>query len=168
MRNSILWILLLVSVAANVWLCGERGRAVHDTVRDTVRVRDTVLVRVPVVRDSTVIRTETVYLERVKGNGERLTRQEGRVKETADSLTRRDTVAVRVPIVQMVYGDSTYTAWVSGYHASLDSIAVYRQTQIVTVRQKPRRWQFGVQAGYGLTPRGLQPYVGVGVTYRLW
>lgn len=157
MKKSVLWVLLLVSVAANVWLCGQRGRAEHDTVRDTVRVRDTVLVRVPMVRDSTVIRTETVYLERVNDS----TRH-----PTPD--TASDTVAVRVPIVQRVYGDSTYTAWVSGFRASLDSIAVYRQTQTITVRQKPRRWQFGISAGYGLTPRGLQPYVGVGVTWRLW
>lgn len=166
MRNGVLWILLLASVAVNVWLYGCRKHQPSQTKNetDTVRVTDTVLVRVPVVRDSVVVRTEIVYLERVKEMPDSLTRPQGYVKETSDSLT-----PVRVPITQRVYSDdSTYTAWVSGYHASLDSIAVYRQMELVTVRQKPRRWTVGLSAGYGITPKGLQPYVGVGVSYRLW
>lgn len=166
MRNGVLWILLLASVAVNVWLYGCRRHQPMQTKpeTDTVRVTDTVLVRVPVVRDSVVVRTEIVYLERVKEMADSLTRPQGYVKETSDNLT-----PVRIPITQRVYSDdSTYTAWVSGYHASLDSIAVYRQTEIVTVRQKPKRWSVGLQAGYGFSPHGAQPYIGVGVSYTLF
>ena len=164
LRNTIPWLLLLASVVANVWLYGERRSTERsETVRDTVRVWDTIVVRQPIARDSAVIRTEVALLKRVKETADSLTHPQERVKETADSLTR-----VVIPIEQRVYTDSTYTAWVSGYRARLDSIAVYRQTQTVTVRQKPRRWSIGLQAGYGLTPQGPQPYVGIGVTYRLW
>lgn len=150
-----MWLLLVASLLLNIWLYGSITRQPHDTDTDTVTITDTVMVRVPVVRDSVVVRTEIAYLVKYD-------------TLTYDSLTH-DTVPVVVPITQRTYSDdSTYTAWVSGYHASLDSIAVYRQMELVTVRQKPKRWSVGLSAGYGLTPRGLQPYVGVGVSYRLW
>ena len=153
--RALLWLLLVASLLLNIWLYGSMTRQPHDTDTDTVTITDTVMVRVPVVRDSVVVRTEIAYL--VKHD-----------TLTHDSLTH-DTVPVVVPITQRTYSDdSTYTAWVSGYHASLDSIAVYRQMELVTVRQKPRRWTVGLSAGYGLTPKGLQPYVGLGVSYRLW
>ena len=158
MRNTIPWLLLLASVVANVWLYGERRSTQRsEAVRDTVRVWDTIVVRQPIASDSVVIRTEVAYLQPVTQHPTPNTQH-----------PTPDTVPVLVPIVQKVYADSTYTAWVSGYRARLDSIAVYRQTQTITVRQKPRRWSIGLQAGYGLTPQGPQPYVGVGVTYRLW
>lgn len=150
-----MWLLLVASLLLNIWLYGSITRQPHDTDTDTVTIVDTVMVRVPVVRDSVVVRTEIAYL--VKHD-----------TLTHDSLTH-DTVPVVIPISQRKYSDdSTYTAWVSGYHASLDSIAVYRSMELVTVRQKPRRWTVGLSAGYGITPRGLQPYVGLGVSYRLW
>ena len=165
MRNTIPWLLLLASVAANVWLYGGRSGAQRsETVRDTVRVWDTIMVRQPIASDSAVIRTEVAYLQPVTQHPTPNTQHPSPITQHPTP----DTVPVLVPIVQKVYTDSTYTAWVSGYRARLDSIAVYRQTQTVTVRQKPRRWSIGLQAGYGLTPQGPQPYVGVGVTYRLW
>lgn len=160
--RTLLWLLLVASLLLNIWLYGSITRQPHDTDTDTVTITDTVMVRVPVVRDSVVVRTEIAYL--VKYLPDTLTRDSGRVNDLPDSLTR-----VVVPITQRTYSDdSTYTAWVSGYHASLDSIAVYRQMELVTVREKPRRWTVGLSAGYGLTPKGLQPYVGLGVSYRLW
>lgn len=168
--TAIPWLLLLASVAANVWLCrGRSGAERSETVRDTVRVWDTVRVRMPMARDSAVIRTEVAYLTPVTQHPTPVTQHPTPDTQHPSPVTQHpDTVPVLVPIVQKVYTDSTYTAWVSGYRARLDSIAVYRQTQTVTIRQKPRRWSIGLQAGYGLTPRGPQPYVGVGVTYRLW
>ena len=46
---------------------------------------------------------------------------------------RNDTVWVNLPRTQKRYEDSTYTAWVSGYEARLDSIHVYRRTVTRTV-----------------------------------
>lgn len=80
-----------------------------------------------------------------------------------------DSVAVEIPIVQRHYRDSTYEAWVSGYDARLDSVRVFAPTTVITRREwkPPKRWHVGVTAGYGYGPRGVQPYVGIGITYSI-
>jgi len=110
--------------------------------------------------------------------------------EVVRYVVRRDTVRdlvvitdsagqpqVVVPIEQAVYSDSTerakYTAYVSGYHAALDSIqieCVNSQTTITKIeRVQPSRFSVGIQAGVGVSLQGhAVPYVGVGVQYRLW
>lgn len=89
-----------------------------------------------------------------------------------DSDHPPDSVDVLVPITQKVYEDSTYRAYVSGYNATLDSIYVFRRTEYITnnvvVKTKPKRFSVGVQAGYGITPRGFQPYIGIGVSVNLF
>lgn len=99
-------------------------------------------------------------------------------KESLDSLTQDSLI-----VVQREYtDDSTYTAYVSGLKYSeypkLDSIAV-RQREItrtihdvvtITKEEKAPRVSFGVQAGYGLgiVSGKFEPYIGVGIGYRLW
>ena len=137
-----------------------------DTVRVTIVRHDTVRIAPVAPRDSIIIR----YV---------------RVRLPADTLVHRDTVCLTqadsteltLPITQKRYEDSLYTAYVSGYMPSLDSIRLYRtrETTILThtVREQsaPRRWGIGLQVGYGLTlssePR-LRPYVGIGVSYNLF
>ena len=93
----------------------------------------------------------------------------------SDTLT--DSTKIVVPIEQAVYQDSTenakYTAFVSGFHAALDSITINcKNTEtIITndVRLPSPRFSVGVQAGVGVSLQGLAvPYVGLGVQYRLW
>ena len=80
-----------------------------------------------------------------------------------------DSVEVEVPISQMLYADSTYRLWISGYEPRLDSIEIYRATCIIRQTSRRRgRWSVGLQAGYGCTPVGLQPYVGIGFSYSLF
>ena len=82
-----------------------------------------------------------------------------------------DSVAVEIPITQREYEGAEYRAWVSGYEPSLDSIFVYPRHDVVTIREPPnkqKRWGIGVFAGYGVTPRGLQPCAGISVNYNLW
>ncbi len=81
----------------------------------------------------------------------------------------RDSVSVELPVVQSVYESTNYKAYVSGVQARLDSIFVYPLHEVVTVKEKqpPKHWHIGVTAGYGLTTKGLQPYVGIGLTYSL-
>lgn len=84
------------------------------------------------------------------------------------STVVHDTVEVFVPIVQKVYEGPDYRAFVSGYRPSLDSIVITAtHTEIMKPATKPRRWNIGLQAGYGITPGGLQPYIGIGVSYRI-
>lgn len=77
-----------------------------------------------------------------------------------------DSVTISLPITQKVYRDSTYTAYVSGFDAKLDSISVYSKMITVTRREPPTAFTFGVNAGYGITPAGMQPYLGLGVQYN--
>lgn len=82
-----------------------------------------------------------------------------------------DSVEVIIPMSQKVYEDSTYRAYVSGYNAKLDSIFVFRRSEYITktriLRSPPKRFSVGLQAGYGYTPKGFQPYVGIGVSVNL-
>ena len=86
-----------------------------------------------------------------------------------------DSAEVIVPITQTVYEDSTYTAYVSGYRASLDSLIFRMPREVTTITnthyQKPKRWSVGIQGGYGMTLKGtpqFAPYVGIGVSYNLF
>jgi hypothetical protein len=86
-------------------------------------------------------------------------------------------VAVEVPVTQKEYSDdSTYTAWVSGYKPSLDSIDVYRKmtlverTVTVTVAEKEPWLVFGpsVGAGYDFMNKTFSPTVGVAFTINMF
>lgn len=128
--------------------CGKAEQSVveRDTIIDTIKV-----VR-PVVRDSVVLRYDRVVLPIVR-----------------DSVMVRDSVVidsvrVHLPITQKCYRDSTYTAWVSGYQPKLDSIHIYRPAITITTTKRPK-FTYGIQAGYGITPKGFQPYLGVGIGY---
>lgn len=71
------------------------------------------------------------------------------------------------------YRDSTYYARVSGINAYLEEIRVYPRTvtNYINTTEKvyiqPPKWSIGLQGGYGITPKGLQPYIGVGISYQL-
>lgn len=120
--------------------------------------RTTVLTRVDTVR---VTRPEIVVVRAAGEFTERF--------EVADSAGRTDSADVRVPCAQAVYAGDGYRAYVSGYRPKLDSIILHRPTveRIQTVAVRQRRLGIALQAGYGFTPKGLQPYVGVGISWRI-
>ncbi|MDY5632529.1 MAG: hypothetical protein SPF56_08590 [Bacteroidaceae bacterium] len=155
--------LLLISVSMNIWQHGRtdvRQTTVEETVVhtriDTIRLLGPAIVsrkpvrkekhRMKVVSDSTA--TDTAALEL--------------------PYAAADSADVEIPITSREYKGAGYRAWVSGYNPMLDSIEVYSTTTTV-IPPKPRRkrWGIGVQAGYGLGRNGMQPYVGVGVSYNL-
>jgi len=85
----------------------------HDTVwKDTV-------IREPVAAET--IRTDRVVYIKVPVPGER------------DTITVHDSIEVPIPIVQKRYGDSLYTAWISGFEPNLDSIRLYQPEIVTTV-----------------------------------
>ena len=95
--------------------------------------------------------------------------------EDMSEIVTPDSADVVVPITQTVYEDSTYTAYVSGYRASLDSLIFRMPREVTTITnthyQKPKRWSIGIQVGYGMTLKGtpqFAPYVGIGVSYNLF
>lgn len=87
-----------------------------------------------------------------------------------DTLCKRDTVTISLPFVQKQYKDSSYSAWISGYEPSLDSIRVFPKITIIreskVVRQKDRRWGVFGGIGIGVSDR-ITPCVGVGIGYRI-
>lgn len=99
----------------------------------------------------------------------------------ADTVTIVQTVAVAdtsesvtldVAVEHCEYRDSTYRAVISGavvgdIRPTLDFIETYNRTTTVAV-ERPKR--FAVTAGVGAvyTPKGFQPYVGIGVGVVIW
>lgn len=173
----LLFHLLLAAYGICCLIVGARRRAEsaqHAVRRDTLIIRDTLRISRPVPVREEVVRYVTVTLPSAPARPDS-SNLANIGKDSADVPTAHtisDTAqTVMLPITQQVYRDTTYTAWVSGYAAALDSIEVYPRTLIVRQTAlpaaKPRRWSFGIQAGYGLTPRGVQPYVGLGLTVRL-
>lgn len=71
------------------------------------------------------------------------------------------------------YQDSTYYARISGINAYLEEIRVYPKTITQYVNTKeyvyipPKKWSIAIQGGIGITPKGVQPYLGFGVSRRL-
>jgi hypothetical protein len=151
MKNVVI-ALALIAVA---FLLGRRSvkpEIVEIHTTDTVVVRDTVRETVLVPKVRYLTRVDTVLL-----------------KVPGDTVE----VPVLVPISRNVYEGEDYRAVVSGFRVSLDTLDIFRKTQTVTntvvqrveVPGKPKRWGIGVSAGYALTPQGVKPYIGAGISY---
>jgi hypothetical protein len=103
------------------------GKAIYDkpieesVTRDTVTLHDTIPDIAPTPKDSVRIKWATRWLP-VKPDT--ITQWE--------TLTIHDSVAVEVPITSKHYSSKDYDAWVSGFEPSLDSIKVYKETQVIT------------------------------------
>ena len=146
----------IVAFICGLWLCLLITRctnkaATEPTLRDTIV--DTIKVVKPIAVDSVVTRYKWVNVERVKDTTI--------VNEVSEVVF--DTIRIRLPIESKHYTAESYDAWVSGYEPSLDSIKVYQRE----VKPKQSRWSIGLQGGVGMTPRGVQPYIGIGIGYRL-
>lgn len=159
------------------WLAGKHSRAMttdgESVRRDTVTVIDTVVHRVPAAKDSTVVRyvTRTVPVATQSYCAPRDTANNDReVMPMLYASGGSDSATVMLPITQKMYSDTDYRAWVSGYEPQLDSIKVFPRTVTVreTIYKPPSRFSIGLQGGYGITPKGLQPYIGVGVNVRIF
>ena len=136
-----------------VWRrCADSTEVVTDTIFKVVKVDR------PIVRESTIVKYEVVQLPIANDT-------------ICVSDTIKDSVLVQVPIEQKVYSDSNYTAWVSGYRPRLDSISItHKEVSFHNLDNNSskgsKRLYLGIQVGYGITPRGMQPYLGLGVSYK--
>lgn len=150
--------LALAAALAVGFALGRRTRTsapqtVTKIVRDTLTVRDTITVSTPVYLTRREIRRDTVAV--------------------TDTLRVRDTLVVVLPREQVEWRDSLVTVWASGIRPTVDSVRHYTRTEIVTQTvtvpgpRKVSRWGLGVQAGYGVSDKGLTPYVGVGLSYNI-
>lgn len=153
----------------------EKGADGKIITTDTITRYDTLFVKSPTARDSIVVKYITKTLPKSGNNSVENIPQIGNIQgdnipvfaEVADS----DSVAVEIPITQKRYDGENYSAWVSGYEPSLDSIFVSQRTDVVTIREKkpPNKWHIGVQCGVGYTFKSKQfePFIGVGLSYSI-
>ena len=122
-------------------------------------------------------KSDTTYIE--KHDTLPIAKAEVITKYVTITLTDSVKCDTIIPVVQKVYSDdSTYTAYVSGLKhedlPKLDSIITRQReithtiTQTIRVKEKRSRWSVGLQGGYGITPKGFQPYFGAGLEYKIF
>lgn len=169
MKGGKIWLVL----AAGLLACGMMRECRDDAaceeerllLVDTLVYVDTVRYYMPMVKDSTVIHYVTMRLP-VKA-------KQDSVSIVAEAATHpTDSVITELPVIQRHYADSSYEAWVSGpIDPRLDSINVFARRELVTIKQthvKSRSFNVGIQAGFGFSPHGPEPYIGVGLCYSLF
>lgn len=164
---TILILMLVCSIVANV-LLWNRANKDDGIFRREVKI-DTIPYRMPVPVDSLVVRYVTDTLPIAPITPIRSDTALLAVSESVSKTDIPDSTTVVIPITQKVYEDSLYRAYVSGYRPCLDSIFIYKRTETVYIRSptKTKRWSLGLQVGAGFTPRGPEPYIGIGVSYNL-
>ena len=143
MTNKDAIVVFSVLAAAVIFLCGyELGRKSHSEGANA-GVKTKV---VQVIKRDTIRLEKPVYLNRVI--------KEFVLVPARDTVRVADTLMIALPREVKTYGDSTYSATISGIDPRLENIEIYRklETQIVTVTQaqKPPRWGLGVAAGPGV------------------
>ena len=153
---AILGGIVVLALMVGSFFFGRATKRVDDVgtriERDTIVVRDTIREYYPHEVVKTIVRTERVEVPIVRCD------------------TIRDTMWVELPIESREYKSEEYYAIVEGYNPMLKYIEVYPRTSYITttetIKQK-KRWgvSLGVQGGYGFTPKGWQPYAGVGVSF---
>lgn len=135
-------------------LCPFLGHFSHVNVKvDTLYVRDTLRVETPVFIERHTVDTMVVSV--------------------TEFQVVHDTAFVQLPREQVEYRDTSYRAVVSGFLPRLEELEIYQREKVVTIQTEKvvrvpdaKRWGVGVQAGYGITPAGFQPYLGLGVSYN--
>lgn len=161
MANKVITILALIIFAGCVVGAFFFGRATTSTdvvytevERDTIIVRDTIREYYPQEVERVVVRTERVEVPVI----------------VCDTI--HDTVYVNLPIEEREYKSKNYRVVIGGFNPYLKSVDVYPRTVYLTTTEtitKQKRWNvsFGAQMGYGFTPKGWQPYTGLGTTFGI-
>ena len=83
--------------------------------------------------------------------------------DNKDTIIVRDSAQVEVPIEQRTYEGENYRAVVQGFRPELVSIDI----RIPEAAAPKRKWwsvTVGPQVGFGFTPKGWEPYAGIGIT----
>ena len=169
----ILALLLAISAAYNIiYICARvSGGTDGQTRPDTVRLVDTLCYVSPAPVSDTIVKYVRVRLPSTPpapdnpgspvnpGNS-----AESAEKAAADT----DTSAVIIPITSRTYTTPEFTATVSGYQPSLDSITIHAPRTIITNNQpaaKSKPWGIGIAAGIGAGRGGITPFIGITLQY---
>lgn len=166
-KNILILVLLLIALALGFILGrgGKGGERVKERIKTEVVTKyDTIKDVAPAPVHDTIIKWQVTRVPI------------DHFRDCTKMVKGADSANVRLPISQRVYRDSNYTAWVSGYKPSLDSIHTYNKmiytTRTIerTVTKPPNHWGIGINAGYGygINSKLFEPYIGVGVTYIIF
>lgn len=156
----VLFVLLFISFGFNLYyVVKDKDVEIKEKITTVTKI-DTIMDTVLVVKKEKVIKVIRDTLVNVEF-----------IRDTVDTAK----VVADIPIVQKEYSDdSTYTAWVSGYRPSLDSISIYRKntsTNKETVIKKKDIHRFGigpvVYGGYNFGTKKLDYGIGIGVSYQI-
>ena len=166
----ILALLLTISAALNIIYIRARvsGGADGQAHPDTVRLVDTLRYVSPAPTRDTIIRYVRVPVELPRPDNPA---NPGNSAESAEKAAAdTDTAAVMIPITSRTYSTPEFTATVSGYQPSLDSITIHAPRTIITnnppaVKSKP--WSIGIAAGIGAGRGGITPFIGITLQYSL-
>lgn len=178
MKKFLYWLLIAVLFAIIIGQAYDKYHVSSPSFPEVVDTTTTIEEKVdtaPQPRDSVVIRYELVSVPITKppdvsSNVDSLPDSQIQTDSISVVKVSEDSVSVTIPITQKLYETEDYRAYISGYNARLDSIFVNSKSTVVRIRDpaKPKRFSIGLQAGYGMTPKGFQPYVGIGVSVNLF
>lgn len=145
------FVIILIGSFAATWGICRHFRRIIDTKPDTMIVHHT----------DTLIFRDTVQITSLKV-------VERRIIDTVYVETI-DSVFVLLPRERVWYKGEDYFAAVSGIQPSLDTLAVFPKTKIITntiektITKPAPRWSFGITAGPGvLIGKDGQPHSGIG------
>lgn len=159
--TPVLAIAILLAIGASFlsgWVFSRKAYRKNADRPDTVVVEKWIRDTIPWKTDSVRIETRIVYLPKAV--------HDTAYSEIHDTTTIRDSVPVEVPIVEKTYEGENYKATIRGFNPELIDIWVRQKETTITIPYR-KRWGVtaGPQVGVGITPQGLQPYAGVGVTF---
>lgn len=179
MKKFFYWLLIAFLAIALVVEDYERRHlvsAAQSEVVDSITTEEVKQDTAPVPRDSVVVRYQYVEIPLTPPPEESVSTPDSSaiIEHPKDEVKVEklgsDSVLISVPIKQRVYETDDYRAYVSGFDAKLDSLFITSKQTVMRIREpeKKKRFSIGVQAGYGLTPKGFQPYLGIGMSVNLF
>ena len=146
------------------------GREAIET--DTITIYDTIPYIEPAPVHSQQVGSKKVtiptsYIDRGIENLPDIRADTAELTSADVEVTTPDSLTLQPPITQNVYEGEDYKAYVSGVYPSLDSLFVYPRREIVTIKKPPKRWHIGPTVGFGYTPHGFEPFIGISLTYSI-
>lgn len=186
MKNIVTFIATIFTVALLIWAIGWTVPRIVDIYKDK-----------PIERVDTVIQRDTLYFEAKKTDSIPKIKYQTITQRDTIYLHDKDSdimIPRLIAIKKKGYTDTlqigndtlSYTASITGRgyededYPKLDSISFVlrdvqvKEKEVITVekiiKQKQRKWAIGVQGGYGygFNSKQIEPFVGIGVSYRIF
>ena len=172
-----LMLTLMVSIGLNFWLYFSPQEGETKTEVNTRTETKETTVKKPENKSEAIIGKVSVpvkYIFVPVGGTDSIKKPVIDADSTDVAMPQLKGDSLEIPISQKVYEDSLYTAYISGYLPSLDSITVRERiiyttiTNTRTVKKRPIL-TLGVTGGYGYGTKSkeLEPFVGIGLSVNV-